>query len=284
MSYQLPRRAFAGCGALDVEDPLAGRLKATEDELTGRDTSRLPHDDLGLLRARPRRLNTAIAVLFMIGSAGFALGSTGLFAGAVSYTADAATFFVASIFFTAASFLQLVQSQSPAMAPDAGDDGRSAPVHLLAWRPRDMAWWAAVTQFPGTLYFNVTTFAAIGTTTRSVQYDAVVWKPDFYGSILFIVASVFGILAVGRLLAWRPRDAGWRIAWLNMLGSVFFMASAVAAFVVPDATAPVDVQVDDRGTWAGAVCFFVAALLVIPAWTRARREAAATAAAAAGAT
>ena len=211
----------------------------------------------------------------MIGSFGFALGSTGFYAGAVSYTTDAVTFFVSSIFFTSASFLQLVQSQSPAMAPDAGDDRVSARVRLLAWRPRDLAWWAALVQFPGTLYFNGTTFYAIGTTTGSPQYDAIVWRPDFYGSILFIVSSIFGVLAVGRLLAWKPRDAGWRIAWLNMLGSLFFMASAVAAFVLPDATAPVDAAIDDRGTWAGAVCFFAAALLMIPAWTRARREAAA---------
>lgn len=233
-----------------------------------------PGAELGLLRARPRRLNTAVAVLFMIGSFGFALGSTGLFAGAVPYAVDAVAFFVASIFFTAASFLQLVQSQSPAMAPGAGDDQISAPVHLVAWRPRDLAWWAALVQFPGTLYFNGTTFYAIHTTTSSPQYDAVVWRPDFYGSILFIVASLLGLLAAGRLLSWRPRDAGWRIAWLNMLGSIFFMASAITAFVRPDATAPVDVSIDDRGTWAGAVCFFAAALLMIPSWTRARREAA----------
>ncbi len=78
---------------------------------------------------------------------------------------------------------------------------------------------------------------------------------------------------MGRLLAWKPRDAGWRIAWLDMLGSIFFMASALAAYVLPDATSPVDVAIDDRGTWAGAVCFFAAALLMLPAWTRARREA-----------
>lgn len=227
-----------------------------------------------MLRARPRRLNTAIAVLFMIGSFGFVLGATGWYAGAVSYAADAVTFFMASLFFTAASFLQLVQSQSPDMAPGAEDDETSAPVHLVAWRPRDLAWWAAVVQFPGTVYFNATTSRAIHTTFTSPQYDAVVWNPDFYGSVLFIVSSVLGILAVGRLLAWKPSDAGWRIAWLNMLGSVFFMASAVAAFVLPRAVTPVNVAVDDRGTWAGAVCFFIAAALMVPAWTRARRLAA----------
>jgi hypothetical protein len=215
-----------------------------------------------------------VAVLFMIGSFGFALGATGFFASAVSYTADAVTFFVSSIFFTTASFLQLVQSQSPAMAPDAGDDEASAPLRLLAWRPRDLAWWAALVQFPGTLYFNGTTFYAIHTTSTSAQYDHIVWRPDFYGSVLFLAASTLAILAVGPLLSWRPRDAGWRIAWLNMLGSIFFMTSAIAAFVLPDATAPVNARIDDRGTWAGAVCFFLGALLMIPAWRRARREAA----------
>jgi len=68
----------------------------------------------------------------MIGSFGFVLGATGFYAGVVSSTADAVTFFMASLFFTAASFLQLVQSQSPDMAPGAGDDETSAPVHLVA--------------------------------------------------------------------------------------------------------------------------------------------------------
>lgn len=227
----------------------------------------------GLLRLRPRHLNTATAVLFTIGSAGFALGATGFYASAVSTTADAVTFFVSSLFFTSASFLQLVQSQSPAMAPSAGDDLEPAPARLLAWLPRDRAWLAAIVQFPGTLYFNSTTFRAVTTSTSSSQYDAVVWRPDFYGSVLFLVSSAFAILAAGRVLSWRPGDAGWRIAWLNMLGSIAFMASAVAAYVVPTATAPVDATLSDRGTFVGAVCFFAGALLMIPAWSRARREA-----------
>jgi hypothetical protein len=239
--------------------------------MTGHETSD-ERDTSGLLRLRPRHLNTAVAALFMTGSLGFALGATGAYASAVGTTADAVTFFVASLFFTSASLLQLVQSQSPAMAPEAGSDLEPAPVRLLAWLPRDKAWLAAAIQFPGTLYFNVTTFWGITTSTSSGRYDAVVWRPDFYGSILFVVSSVFAILAAGPLLSWRPRDAGWRIAWLNMMGSGAFMASAVAAFVTPDATAPVDAALADRGTLVGAVCFFAGALLMIPAWRRARRE------------
>ena len=155
----------------------------------------------GDVRLRPRRLNTAIAALFMVGSFGFALGCTSAYASAVGPTADAVTFFVASIFFTTASFWQLVQSQSPAVAATgtAHDDQRQH-VRFLAWLPHDKGWLAAATQFPGTLFFNGTTFWAITVAIANSQYDKVVWRPDFYGSILFLVSSAFAILALGRIL------------------------------------------------------------------------------------
>ena len=222
------------------------------------------------MRLRPQRLNTAVAALFMIGATGFALGSVSAYAAAVGAAADAATLFVASLFFTAASFGQLVQSQSPSMAAngsDLGDERRL--VRLLAWLPHDRAWLAAAIQFPGTLFFNATTYLATSTAVTSGQYDKVVWRPDLYGSILFIVSSVFAILALGKLLTWRPRAGTWWIAWLNMIGSIAFMASAVGAYVLPKTGSAVDLTLADRGTFVGAVCFFVGALLAIPVWRRA---------------
>ena len=102
-----------------------------------------------------------------------------------------------------------------------------------------------------------------------------VWRPDFYGSILFLVSSTFAILALGRIRSWRPREAAWWVAWLNMLGSIAFMASAIGAFVIPRTDSAVDLTIADRGTLVGAVCFFVGALLAIPAWRRAGEAAAA---------
>jgi hypothetical protein len=221
------------------------------------------------VRLRPRRLNAAIAALFMIGSFGFALGSVGAYASAVGAQADAATFFVSSIFFTTASFWQLVQSQSPAVAATGTvRDGERQRVRFLAWLPHDRAWLAAATQFPGTLFFNGTTFWAITIATSNSQYDKVVWRPDFYGSVLFLVSSTFAILALGRLLTWRPREAAWWVAWLNMIGSIAFMASAIGAYVIPRTGSAVDLNLADRGTFVGAVCFFAGALLAIPAWRR----------------
>jgi hypothetical protein len=222
------------------------------------------------VRLRPRRLNTAIAALFMIGSFGFALGCISAYASAVGPTADAVTFFVSSIFFTTASFWQLVQSQSPAVAATgtARDDERQR-VRFLAWLPHDKGWLAAATQFPGTLFFNGTTFWAITIALTNSTYDKVVWRPDFLGSILFLVSSAFAILALGRILRWRPREVAWWVAWLNMIGSVAFMASAIGAFVIPRTESAVDLTLADRGTLVGAVCFFVGALLAIRVWRRA---------------
>ena len=219
---------------------------------------------------RPRRLNTATAVLFMIGAFGFALGSLGAYASAVGPKPDAVTFFISSIFFTSASFLQLVQSQSPAMAATGtGRDDERQHIRFLAWLPHDKAWLGAATQFPGTLFFNGTTFWAVTVALDNSKYDQVVWRPDFYGSVLFLVASLFGILALGRLRSWRPREAAWWVAWLNMVGSIAFMASAIGAFVIPKTDSAVDLTLADRGTLVGAVCFLLGALLMLPAFRQA---------------
>ena len=67
------------------------------------------------MRIKPVGLNSTVAWLFMIGSAGFVLGSVPAYIDAVGGTADSVTYFVGSLFFTSASFGQLVQAQSPAM-------------------------------------------------------------------------------------------------------------------------------------------------------------------------
>ena len=225
------------------------------------------------MQLRPRHLNAAVAGLFMVGSACFALGTVPWYLGAVGSVADATTFFIGSLFFTSASFGQLLQAQSPAMAPNQqGNDMASSPVVAVAWHPRDHGWLGAATQFPGTLAFNVSTVFAIATTLTEQQAHRLVWRPDFVGSILFLVSSLFGILAVGRLRAWMPGSTPWQIAWLNMIGSILFMVSAIASYVLPQTGTMLDVKWANLGTFLGAVCFLVGAALMLPAWTEATRR------------
>ena len=178
---------------------------------------------------RPQRLNAAIASLFVVGSACFVLGSIPAYATTVGGVVDGVTYFVGSLFFTSASFLQLVQAQSPAMT-DVEAARRDDPVPLTWWRPlpHDRNWLAAVTQFPGTLFFNVSTAAALVRNATVQQQDRHVWRPDLFGSILFLVASTFGILALGRFCAasgpdrcrgrspgstWSDRSCSWPLLW-----------------------------------------------------------------------
>jgi hypothetical protein len=215
-------------------------------------------------------LNSAIAWLFIVGSACFVLGSVPAYVRAVGATIDGVTYFVGSLFFTAASFSQLVQAQSPTMT---GVDGlqqhRRAPVRLWAWLNHDRNWLAAATQFPGTLFFNISTLAALAHNATAREEDKHVWRPDFFGSTLFLVASVFGILALGGgFLCIRARSLPWWIAWLNMLGSVLFMWSAIASYIVPSTGDLIDSTASIAGTLLGAACFLVGAALMFPAWRR----------------
>jgi hypothetical protein len=105
------------------------------------------------------------------------------------------------------------------------------------------------------------------------QEDRRVWRPDLYGSTLFLIASVFGILASGRLFSFQPRSFPWWIALLNMIGSILFMISALASYVLPSTGEFIDNKVAITGTLLGAACFLVGAILMLPAWRHAVRAA-----------
>jgi hypothetical protein len=223
------------------------------------------------VRVRPGRLNAAVASLFVVGSACFVLGSVPAYVNATGGWVDGVTYFVGSIFFTAASYAQLVQAQSPGMTDvDEAAQRRPAPVRWWRYVRHDLNWWAAATQFPGTLLFNVSTFAALAHNATVEQTDRHVWRPDMYGSTLFLVASLLGILALH-----GARGIPWRIAWWNMVGSVLFMASAIASYVLPTGDV-VSTRISVAGTLLGAVCFLVGAALMFPAWRSAVEAAPAT--------
>jgi hypothetical protein len=219
---------------------------------------------------RPARLNTASASLFVVGSACFVLGSVPAYINAVGGVADGLTYFIGSIFFTAAAFLQLLQAQTPSMT--SVDEGRqNTPEPVTIWRllPHDRSWLAAVTQFLGTLFFNVSTLAALAHNASVQEQNRHVWRPDFFGSTLFLAASALGILAVRNE---KPRRLPWRIAWLNMIGSILFMASALAAYVLPSTGDVINTRVAVAGTLLGALCFLIGAALMFPAWRRAVQQ------------
>jgi hypothetical protein len=192
-----------------------------------------------------------IGLLFAIGSACFAVGPLPAFQDAVGLRATDATFFIGSIFFTTASYLSYMQVV------------RAGGRRWTGWTPQLMGFWATAIQLVGTVFFNVTTLAALVALTRP-QADQYVWRPDAIGSVCFLVSSAIAFAEAGhRWFSWRPGKRDWHITALNMWGSVFFGISAVGAYVDPDGQM-VSARWANGGTLLGAVCFLVASILMMP--------------------
>jgi hypothetical protein len=202
-------------------------------------------------------------VLFMVGSACFAVGTVPWYADAVGERVDAMTFFVGSIFFTSAGYLQFLQAINA--PPGIGDRYLDAPrwLHVFTVDPHRIDWWATAVQFTGTLFFNVTTFSAISTDLELRGERALVWFPNWAGSICFLVASYMAMMEACDRPWWRPSGTDWWIVMVNMIGSIFFMASAIGSYVLPTGEVRSEWLVA-AGTFLGAVCFFVGALLLLP--------------------
>jgi hypothetical protein len=203
--------------------------------------------------------NWWIGALFMIGSACFAAGSIPPLASALPGDAGL-VFFIGSIFFTSAASLQFVE------ASNEGDevDGSGRSGRLVMFRPRSAGWWAALTQLIGTLWFNIDTFDAMRSLPPGAE-PLLVWTPDAIGSALFLIASAFALVEVCESVrCWRWDFVPWRIAALNMVGSIAFGVSAIAARYLADGSVA-NANLANSGTFVGAVCFFLGAWLLIPA-------------------
>ncbi|SDH24146.1 hypothetical protein [Microbacterium pygmaeum] len=187
---------------------------------------------------------------------GFAVGSLFFATGAIPFYAQAAggvvtnlTFFVGAIFFTLAAFIQLALS---GRRPPRSDTNRA-----------DRAdWWASAVQFAGTIFFNISTTEALITAANDQTRVGDGWRPDAFGSICFLVASAFAVVATTeRDGLWDPSARSWRCTWLNMAGSVFFGISAVGAYTIPESGSLISLFWANLGTLLGALCFLTAALL-----------------------
>lgn len=212
------------------------------------------------LPINPGSVTWWIAVLFMIGSALFAVGSGSALLGT---PASGTVFFVGSVFFTGAAYLQILEVVNE---PDALTQKRPRTA-MWRWEPHKIGWWAAVVQLVGTLLFNMNTFEAMRTLSPIAE-DRLVWAPDAVGSICFLVASYLAYAEVcRRWTAWQPRNISWWIAVINLLGSVAFGISAAASVVIVQTGELWSAHASNLWTFVGAICFFVGAYLLLPEMT-----------------
>jgi hypothetical protein len=188
-----------------------------------------------------------MALLFATGSLCFLIGPFPGYASLVGASAVAITFFAGSILFTGGG---AVQTWLAAPARHDAGAGRAA-------------WWAAVVQSAGTLFFNATTLHAIDTATSNSAYDRVVWRPDALGSVCFLVSGVIAYRAVDRHARRAERRPGWWEPAVNLLGCVFFGVAAVAGYLVPATGSILDLAAANWTTAAGAACFLACAVATL---------------------
>ena len=179
--------------------------------------------------------------LFAIGSAFFATATfPGLPAILGAGLCNLLTF-IGSWFFTTAAWMQLV----------------------LAGRAVALVRRSAVTQFVGTLLFNVSTGASVWAHAVSTERH-LVWTPDIAGSAAFLLSGAFAVVAVSASAGVVDvKSPDWQVAWINMVGCIAFGVSAVGAFIRRSGVTE-DERLANLGTFIGALCFLVAALLALP--------------------
>lgn len=198
-----------------------------------------------------------MALSFALGSVCFLIGPFPGYVRLVGATADAVTFFVGSVLFTVGGAVQTWAAAAQRHRPGRGR----------------AAWWTATIQSAGTILFNISTFRAIQVAMADPDYNRLVWRPDLFGSICFLISGAVAYHASSRR-GWLPTrgGAGWWQPSVNLLGCVFFGVAAIAGYVVPSTASALDQAIATTNTCAGAACFLACAIATM----RARRSTALT--------
>ena len=142
----------------------------------------------------------------MVGSACFALGSRSrLRVARLCSGQDGVTFFVGSIFFTSAAYLQFLEVADTAPVPETG---RTAFASRRGSRI-GFDWFATAIQLVGTVFFNISTLRAMIGSLQPEQANLLSWRPDALGSVCFLASQLARVCRGGPRLALvaaaRPR-------------------------------------------------------------------------------
>ena len=222
---------------------------------------------LRVWRLEPECLNDWIASLFMMGAALFVLGCALFLAGSEDEFVLDTVFLMGSLFFTSAAFCQLHQALGDRIGTTK--TRRELVRRACNRQSVDFPLMSAFTQFVGTLMFNINTFDAFFD-LRWFAQELLVWTPNIIGSLLFQLSGSLALYEVsGRWWSWpsirRRQGIHWWISYINFIGCVAFMVSAVLSFAVLDSVADWVASGSVMFTLLGACCFFSAAFLMWPA-------------------
>ncbi len=211
--------------------------------------------------ASARSLNRAIACLFIVGSALFLWASiSSLLDLSLPFTQDL-FFFIGSLFFTLAAYLQYLQSINNGEQVAGGSEKLSR--RWFAWQPHRMDFWVTTTQLVGTLCFNFNTFDSFISHTMEENLLAV-WLPDILGSILFLISGFSGVVEFNhRIIFWPGRSLQSSLTVIGLWGCLLFMGSAILALMAILLPTSESIRFSLLLTGAGGLAFLSSSLLML---------------------
>jgi hypothetical protein len=173
---------------------------------------------------------------------------------------------VGGVFFSTGGYAGVLLAINAPHRRRDGSWGR-APWRWWAREPTNFDYLAAITLFVGTLVFGVNLVDSLLGPLTPTQNARLVWNPDIIGCSLFLISGRLSMVDIcGSWWPWargqrlRGENLGWWIIAINQVGSVLFMAAAVASFVRADGDM-IAVGIANWGTLTGALCFAIAGAL-----------------------
>jgi hypothetical protein len=206
---------------------------------------------------RLRRINWVAAVAFTIGGSLFAVGAAVAQLGSGDATTAASIYFAGGLFFNTGGYASLLGAINAPRGVEAGGRLTAARWRWWSYEPDRIDWLSTFVLFVGTLAFGVSLLDSFldGLTTQ--QENRLIWSPEIVGCALFLISGHLAMTEICHRFrpCLRPRDLGWSIVAINQVGSILFMISALAAFIRPETSSEVNVDVANWGTLTGALCF-----------------------------
>jgi hypothetical protein len=211
----------------------------------------------------PRDSGWWIAITFIVGSVLFGLGALFPLISSFPIAIINIVYLVGSSLYLIGASVQFVQGRRMKI----NDRGDAADVRKLANRNSR----AAAIQAFGAILFQTSMTGALINSLNVAQQERVIWAPDLVGAICFVTASsMFFALRYPIQQRQENQDSSRFLALLNIIGSLFFVLSALGAYIVPLTDESIYPSVANLGTFVGAIFFFISSIPGLPPRTTAQ--------------
>lgn len=123
----------------------------------------------------------------------------------------------------------------------------------------------AIIQAFGAVLFQTSMTGTLIRSLSTMQQESVIWAPDLVGAFCFVIAStIFFTLRYPIQQRQEDRVSARFLALLNIIGSGFFVLSAIGAYIVPLTDQSIYPSVANIGTFIGAIFFFISSIPGLP--------------------